>query len=303
MIRRRVAPAGLLVLPVLLAAAPLTGAQPAPEGAAPPCRLRLVPGPEVESAIRSARGYDITAAPNQARFLADVFLELARRYRERAPDGPPLVVRQEEFFPAFLRVTGLRPEEAPPAFRKAHRFGQRMVVEYRRERVLEGMEAGPEPRQALAVRAAWPDTGSLPSSYTYRDTASDPDVRVRHRRQVTYRLLEFVAVVAYDRMEGVSGRPTSGALGALFDVVGMADILESRLVPAGEGAQVTYSRVRKVVPVETVATITAEGRARRGIPEGKPRYRRLERMVRRAVEPTYAGEPPRACFGGVLLDD
>lgn len=288
----------LLLAPTLLAAlAPGGRAQPAPGTDSVTCDLQLVPAEVVESAIRTTGGYDIAAAPNQGRFLAELLLELARRFRDRAPEGPPFVLRQEEFFPAFLRVTGLSPAEAPPAFRKAHRYGQRMFVEYVRERVLERMLAGPEPRQALAVRAAWPDTGALPASYAYRDTASDPDIRVRHERDVTYRLLEFVGIVAYDRMEGVSGRPTSGALGALFDVVGMAEIEESRFVPAGNDAQVTFTRVRKVVPLEAVATITADGRARRGLPRHDPRFERLREIVTRELDAEYAGAPPPACFG------
>lgn len=266
-------------------------------GSAERCERQVVPGDVLEEAIRARQEYDITATPNQGRFLAELLLDLADRYRERRPDGPPLLIRQGAFFPAYLRVTGLTAAEAPPGFRKAYRHRQRMVVEYRRDRVLGRVRAGPEPRQALSVRAAWPDTGALPASYAYEDTASSPNVRVRQERNVTYRLLEYVAVVVYDRMEGVSGRPTSGALGALFDVLGMVEIRESRFVPAGGGAQLTYSRIRAVAPVETVATVTADGQARRGIPEDRPGLRRLRSVLERDLAVEYRGAPPPACSG------
>lgn len=302
---RRPGPPGLALLAgtLLVLSGPVDLPAPArgPEGAARTesgergCERQLVSERVIEEAIRGRRGYDITATPNQGRFLAELLLDLADRYRKRRPSGAPLLIRQQEFFPAFMRVTGLSAEEAPPGFRKAYRYRQRMVVEYRSDRVVEGVRQGPEPRQALSVRAAWPDTGSLPSSYAYEDTVSDPDVRVRQERNVTYRLLEYVAVVVYDRMEEVSGRPTSGALGALFDVLGMAEIRQSRFVPAGQGAQVTYSRVRTVAPVETFATVTADGRARRGLPEDR-RFHRLRSMLERDLAVEYAEEPPPACF-------
>lgn len=260
------------------------------------CERQLVSEREIEEVIRDRRGYDITAAPNQGRFLAELLLGLADRYRRRQPSGPPLLVRQEEFFPTFLRVMGLSTEDAPPGFHEAYRYRQRMVVEYRVDSVVERVLEGPEPRQALAVRAAWPDKGDLPSSYTYEDTASDPDVRVHQERNVTYRLLEYTAVVVYDQMKGVSGRPTSGALGALFDVLGTVEIRESRFAPAGQGAQVTYSRVRKLATMETLATITADGRARRGIPEGRPRLQRLRSILERDRAVEHAETPPQACF-------
>lgn len=258
------------------------------------CGVQVVPGDEIEAAVRARRGYDVTAAPNEGRFLAELLLDLAADYRERRPDGPPLLIRQQEFFPAFLRATGLSAGDAPPNFRKAKRFGQRIVVEYRGNRVVERVKEGPTPRQAVAVRAAWPDSGSLPSAYTYEDTASEPDVRVREEHDIHYRLLEFVAVVAYDEMEGVSGRPISGPLGALFDVIGMARIRESRFAVAGD-AQVTFTRVRKVVSHDAVATVTADGRARQGIPEDRPGLERLRELVTRDFEIEYTGAPPALC--------
>lgn len=261
------------------------------------CGVQLVSAEELDAAVRDRSGYDITATPNQGRFLAELLLDLARRHRKRRPAGPPLLIRYDEFFPAYLRATGLSGDAAPPGFREAHRVGQKVVVEYRKNRVVEGVEEGPDPRQALAVRATWPDTGRLPSSFTFRDTASHPEVRVRHRRTLTYRLLELDSVVAYDRVRGVAGRPVSGLLGILFDLVGMAPIRHSRFAVADDGTQVTLTRVGTRSSLESVATVTPEGRARRGIPDGRPELERLREVVERDVEVEYAAPPPPACPG------
>lgn len=300
--RGRRAPPLSLLLPLLGGAwLPTTAGAPVPQEAAREieelerrCGVRVVPSGEIEAAIRSRRGYDLTAAPNQGRFVAELLLDLAERHRARRPDGPPLLIRQEEFFPAFLRATGLRAEEAPPAFRAARRVGQTMVVEHRRDRVLERVVKGPEPRRALSVRATWPDRDGLPSSYTYDDTLADPRLRVRHDRDVSFRLLEFAAVVAYDQVEGVSGRPTSGPLGLLFELLGMASLQESRFVVAGD-RQVVFTRVRKLLPRAAVATVSPEGRARIGIPRELPGHRRLRTMVEAGFEVQYAAPPPPLC--------
>lgn len=250
---------------------------------------------DLRAAIRARKGYDITATPNQGRFLAEVLLDLARRHRGQSAEGRPFILRYEEFFPAFLQVTDLAAEEAPPGFRHADRVGQKIVVEYRRDRVIERVDEGPVPRQALSVRATWPDTGALPSRYSYRDTASEPEVRVRNERIVTYRLVAFDTVVAYQRVRGVAGRPVSGLLGALFDLVGMVEIRESRFAVASDGTQVTLTRVGRRSPFESVATVTPEGRAFRGVPEGRPELEGLRELVERDFEIDYAGRAPPTC--------
>jgi len=306
-----------LLLAVLLPAALLTGLQPvtgippiattplsaqeAPEAAESAaeverrCRVRVVEGPEIEEVIRGLEGYDVTAAPNEGRFMADLLFRLVERHRTRGADDRPLRIRQEEFFSAFLRATELTSEEAPAAFRMSRRFGQTIVVEHRRDRVINEVEAGPEPRRALAVRVEWPDTGDVPDRYTYEDTLSDPHLRLRHEREITYRLLDYDSLVVYDAMEGISGRPTSGALGALFAVLGMTGFLESRYAVADDGTQLTYTRVKKLFTFDAVATVSPEGRAERGVPDDRPDLEALRPRVEADLEVRYAREPPPVC--------
>lgn len=141
--------------------------------------MRVVSAGELEGVIRSLDGYDLTAAPNQGRFFADILLTLAE---ERPDGGPPFLVRQEEFFPAFLRATGLSAREPPPGLRWIDGVRQWVLAEHRPGRVIASTGDGPRPRQALAVRVDWADTAGIPSSYTYADTLSSPHVRTRHER-------------------------------------------------------------------------------------------------------------------------
>ena len=62
-------------------------------GAPPPV---VVPYPEVVEAMRASSGYDRLATTNGGRLQSDVVLRLARRARERSPDGPPLLVRHDD---------------------------------------------------------------------------------------------------------------------------------------------------------------------------------------------------------------
>jgi len=259
------------------------------------CDVQVIRSDELEQALQAEarKGYDITAAPNQGRLIAGVLLRLAQERRSRRPDGPPFLIRQHELFPAFLRVTGLAVEEVPPSARDGRRYGVAFVVEYRADRVIRAIEAGPEPNQALAVRATWPEERS--SSYAYEDTASVPTVRVRHHQQMTYRLLEYDDLVVYDKMKGVAVQPTSGALGALFSVLGMADIKQTRHVIADDGTQVTLARVDKMLTTEALATVDTSGRAQRGLPEDRPKLEPLKERIERHLSVQYGVDPPSVC--------
>jgi len=261
------------------------------------CGVHVVPSDTLEAIVRTTaqQDYDITAAPNQGRFVAELLFAVAEQRRARSPDGPPFLIRQKELFPALRRATGLPPEQMPPSAREANRVGLTMAIDYRTDRIINRAETDPKPTQVLSVRATWPDAAGLPDSYTYKDTASVPDVRVEHRRPMTYRLLDYGTVVAYDEMEGVSVEPTSGALGALFSVIGMSDLLESRYAVAEDGTQVTFARVKKLFSMDALATVRPNGRAQRGLPEDRPDLVSLQERVEQELEVTYATPPPPVC--------
>ena len=60
-----------------------------------------------------------------------------------------------------------------------------------------------------------------------------PKLKVTNRQEITYRLLVFGEMVVYDEIDGTSGRPLSGVLGALFKVIGDGRLYHSVLVDDG----------------------------------------------------------------------
>ena len=151
-----------------------------------------------------------TATTNGARFQAEVLLDLLRASRARDPDGPPLFIGHAEWFAAYLERTGLRPESAPLFIRLAHEYGQDLEVDGRADRVIERVVEGPVPLLAANVTIGWPMSGSKRNRYSYEDTLAVPDLQVTNERLITYRLLDYGDMVAYDEIEGLLGSAHRG---------------------------------------------------------------------------------------------
>ena len=63
------------------------------------------------------------------------------------PQERPLFLGHQEWFDAFLERTGLPPEEAPIYVRLPYQMGQDLVMDYRRDRVIEEVVKGPSPER------------------------------------------------------------------------------------------------------------------------------------------------------------
>jgi hypothetical protein len=105
---------------------------------------------------------------------------------------------------------------------------------------------------------------------------------------ITYRLLDFGDMVLYDDLKGVSGRPTSGILGALFALFGEGALVESRLAIAADDLQVVVARSRKVFTKTLTVTVQRDGRGEKGIPDGRPDLSDVERRLRQPLDIEYA---------------
>jgi hypothetical protein len=250
-------PLPLLLLSAFFLAAPGAGAE----------TPWAVPFAEVLEAIDQSRGYDRLAITNGGRLQADVLLRLARSAREKRPDGPPLWVGHDDWFRALLQVTGTSAERAPLYTRLAWENKQDVVVEYRPSRVIREVVQGPPPRLALGVTISWPAATGAPSEYSYEDTLSTPHLKVTQKRVITYQLLDFGDVVVFDQMEGLHGRPTTGALGVLFSVLGEGRVVEYRMAVTPDGSQISRGRARKAFfEVATTLTVRPDGRTEKGVP-------------------------------------
>ncbi len=244
---------------------------------------------EIIAAMRTQTGYDPTATTNVARFQAGVILQLAWQARQRRPDGPPLLIRHDHWFQAFLETFGLTQETAPHYSRLALFHKQDQLVEYRKERVIQKIDSGPAPEMAVNVKVFWPAADGAPSHYSFDDTLSTPRLKVTNAREITYRLLDFGGMIVYDDIRGLSGRPTSGVLGLLFKVIGEGQVMSSRIAISDDGLQVARAQVRKG-PFEVMATVTVQpdGRTEKGLPPGRPDLTALEEQLKRPLRIKYA---------------
>ena len=234
---------------------------------------------EIVGALEGSRGYDITATANSARLHAETFLRLCRAARERDPQGPPLRLGHARWREAFARRAGLPPDQVPIFVRLAFENGQDTELDCRADRVLRPGQGRP---LALNVRTGWPDAPGRPDSYSYVDERSSPKLRVSLARVLTYRLVDFGGAVYYGEVEGLRGRPVSGLLGALFDLIGEARIVENWMAVAADGTQVARGRGKKgFIDVTTTVTILPDGRAEKGLPPNRPDLAALEERLQR----------------------
>ena len=255
--------------------------------AAAPEAPSRVPFEDVRAAIALRRGYDVLATANGGRLQAEVLLHLARAAQETRPDGPPLLVGYDEWFQALIGVAGVPAARAPTYARLAWEHKQDVLVEYRPSRVIREVVQGPAPRLALDITISWPATPGTPTEYSYEDTQSTPHLKVTNKRVITYHLLDYGDMIAVEDMEGLTGRPTSGALGLLFSVLGEGRIVEYRMVIMPDGLQVSRGRVRKAFfEVATTVTVRPDGRAGKGIPPD-PQFRDVERRLSAPLEIRY----------------
>jgi hypothetical protein len=252
--------------------------------------VQRVPREPILAAMRESQGYELTATANGPRLQAEVLLRLVRSARERDPQGAPLFIDRGDWFAAFLERTGLPPERAPLYARLAYEHAQHTLVEYREARVVAAAE--PRPIAAANVLVYWERGPGRRESYSYDDDRASPRLRVTCRRVIRYRLLDYGDRIVYAEVRGLRGRPTSGVLGALFDLIGEASILETRMAVSPDGFQVSRGRGRKAFFDATVTvTIDPSGRAVKGLPRDRPDLRALEARLKQPLRLVFVPFP------------
>jgi len=244
---------------------------------------RVVPTERLIEAMKEVRAYELTATANGPRLQADVVLSLVHEAQARDPERRPLLIGHREWYEAFLARTGLAPSKAPLYVRRPYEVGQDLVIDYRREAVVETVLQGPQPRAVANVRIFWERASGTLDEYSYDDTLSSPNLRVTQKRLITYRLVDYADRLWYAEISGLHGRPTSGALGVLFDIIGEARVQESRSAFLPDGVQVVRGRASKwgFDRTETM-TVWPDGHADQGVPANR---RDLQGLEARLLEP------------------
>ncbi len=254
--------------------------------------VHAVDGRDLLQAMRESQGYELTATTNGVRFQSEVLRRLARRSRASDPSQSPMFIDHRDWFAAYLERTRLTEENTPAFIRLAHEYGQDMLVDYRPDRVVAA-ETGPRPELALNVCIWWPEGSGRPRKYSYEDLLSKPHLKVTNERVVSYRLMDFGEITVFDDIRGLRGRPTSGVLGLLFQLIGEGRVVENRMAISSDGVQVCRARARKAL-FEVVSTVTVypDGRTEKDLPPSRPDLARLEARLR---QPLKLPHPPVDC--------
>lgn len=271
-----------------LVAAALTGALPAIAEQGSP---RRVSREEILAAMLACKGYDPAATTNGPRFQSEVLRHLARQALAQGPPHDPLLIGHAEWFWAVLERTGLSPSAAPAFIRLGHEYEQDIYLEYGNDRVIRRVLQGEAPTLALSVSIGWRERRGAPESYSYEDTLSTPKLKVTNKRLIRYRLLEFGDMVVFDEITGLYGRPTSGVLGFLFQLIGEGHVVESRMVISQDGLQIARARAKKsLFQVQTTVTVYPNGRTEKDLPPGRADLAPLEARLKQVLRLEYA--PP-----------
>lgn len=266
-----------------------------PAGAAERAGARVVEPHEILQAMKLSTGYNLLATTNGPRFQAEVLLRLAAEAAARDPRRQPLFIGHGEWFEAWLQRTGLTADRAPLFVRLAHQYGQETIVDYRQERVITSPPEVNPPRRALNVCIWWPQRPYGPDSYSYEDTLSTPQLKVTNERVITYRLVDYGDMAVFDAITGLRGRPTTGLLGMLFQLIGEGHVVETRIAVAPDGLQITRARARKMlVEVATTVTVHPDGRTEKDLPPNRGDLAAIEARLKQTLQLRH---PPMACGG------
>ena len=257
------------------------------------CAVDTIPraelGAEMRAAALSHGAYDLLATTNWTRFQSALYVQLARHALEREPLGGVLFVPPDYLFREFLSLAGVAdPDEAPAHLLWALHLDQGTQLEYRPDGIVKVVKNGTHPTLTVNVRTAWPDRPDGTDKFSFIDTLSVPKLKVTNRQEITYRLLVFGDMVVYDEIDGTSGRPLSGVLGALFKVIGDGRIEYYHSVLVDDGLQVVRAKARKsLFSRTTTITIYPDGRAENGMPPNRPDLAATEELLKRDLDIEY----------------
>ena len=265
---------------------------PSAHAQAPACVVDTIPRTELAAQMRTAAlshgEFDLLATPNWPRFQTALYVQLVRHAMEREPLGGVLFISPDYLFWEFLSLAGVvDPSKAPGLLLWALHLGQGTQLEYRPDGIVKSVIKGTHPSLAINVRTAWPDQPDGIDKFSVLDTLSVPKLRVTNRQEITYRMLVFGDMVMIDEIDGTSGRPLSGVLGALFRVIGEGKLVYYRSVLTDGGLQVVRVKAKKIFSKTTTITVYPDGRAENSVPPDRPALAATEELLKQDREIEY----------------
>ena len=160
-------------------------------------------------------------------------------------------------------------------------------MDFNQAHIIRKVLVGPAPKMAVNVSISWRSGPGLPARYTFEDTLAKPNLRITNHRVISYRLLDFGAMIVYDEIRGLTGRPKNGLLAALFRVIGDGRIVQSRFL-IEDGLQMSWVRAKKgLFGTKTFLTVKPNGEMQKGLPNNRPDLIALERKLKRPLKMQY----------------
>jgi hypothetical protein len=260
---RRLLAVGLLAVGLLAGRVP-------PAGAATPWDdTRVVPRAQLVAALReqAALGYRLDAIANSVRLQTGVFLRLAADEEARGQPPRAMRLRHQDWFAAYLEVTGLQAQAVPAWVQAPHLAGEDYLVDGRPDVILDLATTKTPPRRAVVVKAGWPMAPGAPASYSFEDRSTDPSIETTRQQVNGYRVLDYGDAIVVDGIYGVTGRATSGLLGAIFSLIGHARAEQSRFGLAADGAQISRTTARKGLSLTQAIAILPDGTVIPSVPD------------------------------------
>ncbi|MEO8452241.1 MAG: hypothetical protein ABI647_20790 [Gemmatimonadota bacterium] len=260
------------------------------------CPADTITRQELGAAMREARlapggDYAVLATMNSMRFQSAVFQRLIQHALARRPDGGTFFIPHDILWWEFLKVAGLRvgeEDKAPIGRRLAFEYHQSIEVTYGRpDSVIKETKHGPSPSIAANVRLEWPDRPDGVRKFSFVDTLSVPQLQMTSQQVSTFRFLVFSDMIAFDEIQGMSGRPVSGLLGTLFKLLGEGRAVYSRFSIAPDGMQVMRAKAKRLISKTVTVTTNPDGRAQNGVPDDRPDLAAIEARLQEPLDFEY----------------
>jgi hypothetical protein len=243
---------------------------------------------EMLAAMETQENYNVLATTNVARFQSSVLLNIARRTQQKNPENKILFLHFRDWYNACKAYTGYTDREMPEYSRLAVEFQQNQLLDLRQEKICKKINNGRKPKFAMNVVVGWEKELNLPAYYSFVDTLSEPVLKARNARLISYRILDFGDMVAYDDMTGLSGQPASGILGLIFKLIGEGQVMWSRYTITDDGLQVNRARAKKgIFEIESTLTVYPDGTAIKNLPANRSDLQIYEKLLSQPLDIDY----------------
>lgn len=267
-----------------------------PPTAAQSCAGERITREALGEAMRAARlapggDYSILATTNSVRFQSAVLQRLIERALTQRPGGGTFFIAHDFLWWEYLIAAGLgagEEDKAPIGRRLAFDYHQSIEVTYGPpEHIIKKVKQGPTPPLAANVRLEWPDRPDGVRKFSFIDTLSVPKLKATNHQVMTFRFLVYSDMTVLDDIEGISGRPLSGLLGAIFKIIGEGNAVFARFSISADGRQVMRTKAAKIISKTVTGTINPDGIAQSGVPEGRSDLTDIETRLKQPLEVEY----------------